>query len=631
MTLYLRILSYIKPYMHRLLFAMVCTIMAAAGNLYIPWIIKDMIDEVLADKNGTMLNWIAASIIAIFIVRGLFWYGQNYLMSYVGQSVIIDIRAAVFKKLQRLSVSFYDKNKTGTIMSYVTNDVNALQSAMVENTIEMITEGFILIGSVVAMIYLDWRLTLFTVCTFPVVLWFMEFFGKKIRKTGGRIQECTADITSVLQESVASARVIKSFVREDYEVDRFDVENKANFRANMKNAQLMATLTPVVELVAAIGVTMIIWYGGNNVINGTITAGSLVAFLTYAVNISNPIKRLTRVIGNIQKALAAAQRVFMIIDMPEEIAESRDAKQLPEVIGKVEFQNVSFAYNDKGNVITDLSFSVKPGEVIAIVGPSGAGKSTIANLLPRFYDVNKGDIKIDGHSVREVTLDSLREQVGIVPQETMLFNGSVYNNILYGRLDATKEEIEAAAKAANAHDFIMQLTDGYETKLGDRGVNLSGGQRQRICIARALALNPKVVIADESVSALDVSIRAQIINLLLDLQRDMGIAFLFISHDMAVVERISHRVAVMFMGQIVEIGPRRAVFENPQHPYTRKLIAAVPVADPAHRHGQRVLLQDEMPSNIRKRGEAVERVALREVGPGHFVAPPRQDNAFSRL
>ena len=551
MTLYLRILSYIKPYMHRLLFAMVCTIMAAAGNLYIPWIIKDMIDEVLADKNGTMLNWIAASIIAIFIVRGLFWYGQNYLMSYVGQSVIIDIRAAVFKKLQRLSVSFYEKTKTGKIMSYVTNDVNALQSAMVENTIEMITEGFILIGSVVAMIYLDWRLTLFTVCTFPVVLWFMEFFGKKIRKTGGRIQECTADITSVLQESVASARVIKSFVREDYEVDRFDVENKANFRANMKNAQLMATLTPVVELVAAIGVTMIIWYGGNNVINGTITAGSLVAFLTYAVNISNPIKRLTRVIGNIQKALAAAQRVFMIIDMPEEIAESRDAKQLPEVSGKVEFQNVSFAYNDKGNVITDLSFSVKPGEVIAIVGPSGAGKSTIANLLPRFYDVNKGDIKIDGHSVREVTLDSLREQVGIVPQETMLFNGSVYNNILYGRLDATKEEIEAAAKAANAHDFIMQLTDGYETKLGDRGVNLSGGQRQRIAIARAILKNPRILILDEATSALDTE-SERVVQEALD-RLMVGRTSFVIAHRLSTVKN-ADKILVLEKGNLVESG-----------------------------------------------------------------------------
>ena len=551
MTLYLRILSYIKPYMHRLIFAMFCTIMAAAGNLYIPWIIKDMIDEVLADKNGTMLNWIAASIIAIFVVRGLFWYGQNYLMSYVGQSVIIDIRAAVFKKLQRLSVSFYDKNKTGTIMSYVTNDVNALQSAMVENTIEMITEGFILIGSVVAMIYLDWRLTLFTVCTFPVVLWFMEFFGKKIRKTGGRIQECTADITSVLQESVASARVIKSFVREDYEVDRFDVENRANFRANMKNAQLMATLTPVVELVVAIGVTMIIWYGGNNVINGTITAGSLVAFLTYAVNISNPIKRLTRVIGNIQKALAAAQRVFMIIDMPEEIAESRDAKQLPEVSGKVEFQNVSFAYDDKGNVITDLSFSVKPGEVIAIVGPSGAGKSTIANLLPRFYDVNKGDIKIDGHSVREVTLDSLREQVGIVPQETMLFNGSVYNNILYGRLDATKEEIEAAAKAANAHDFIMQLTDGYETKLGDRGVNLSGGQRQRIAIARAILKNPRILILDEATSALDTE-SERVVQEALD-RLMVGRTSFVIAHRLSTVKN-ADKILVLEKGNLVESG-----------------------------------------------------------------------------
>lgn len=551
MTLYLRILSYIKPYMHRLIFAMFCTIMAAAGNLYIPWIIKDMIDEVLADKNGTMLNWIAASIIAIFVVRGLFWYGQNYLMSDVGQSVIIDIRAAVFKKLQRLSVSFYDKNKTGTIMSYVTNDVNALQSAMVENTIEMITEGFILIGSVVAMIYLDWRLTLFTVCTFPVILWFMEFFGKKIRKTGGRIQECTADITSVLQESVASARVIKSFVREDYEVDRFDVENRANFRANMKNAQLMATLTPVVELVAAIGVTMIIWYGGNNVINGTITAGSLVAFLTYAVNISNPIKRLTRVIGNIQKALAAAQRVFMIIDMPEEIAESRDAKQLPEVSGKVEFQNVSFAYDDKGNVITDLSFSVKPGEVIAIVGPSGAGKSTIANLLPRFYDVNKGDIKIDGHSVREVTLDSLREQVGIVPQETMLFNGSVYNNILYGRLDATKEEIEAAAKAANAHDFIMQLTDGYETKLGDRGVNLSGGQRQRIAIARAILKNPRILILDEATSALDTE-SERVVQEALD-RLMVGRTSFVIAHRLSTVKN-ADKILVLEKGNLVESG-----------------------------------------------------------------------------
>ena len=559
MTLYLRILSYIKPYMHRLIFAMFCTIMAAAGNLYIPWIIKDMIDEVLADKNGTMLNWIAASIIAIFVVRGLFWYGQNYLMSYVGQSVIIDIRAAVFKKLQRLSVSFYDKNKTGTIMSYVTNDVNALQSAMVENTIEMITEGFILIGSVVAMIYLDWRLTLFTVCTFPVVLWFMEFFGKKIRKTGGRIQECTADITSVLQESVASARVIKSFVREDYEVDRFDVENRANFRANMKNAQLMATLTPVVELVAAIGVTMIIWYGGNNVINGTITAGSLVAFLTYAVNISNPIKRLTRVIGNIQKALAAAQRVFMIIDMPEEIAESRDAKQLPEVSGKVEFQNVSFAYDDKGNVITDLSFSVKPGEVIAIVGPSGAGKSTIANLLPRFYDVNNGAICLDGHDVRSFNRRDLREAFGMVLQDTWLFQGTIMENIRYGRLDATDEDCIRAAKIANAHYFISHLPQGYNTMLYSDGANLSQGQRQLVAIARAAVSEAPVLILDEATSSVDTRTEKLIEKGLDGLMA--GRTVFVIAHRLSTV-RNANAILVLEQGRVIERGSHADLLEQ---------------------------------------------------------------------
>ena len=250
-------------------------------------------------------------------------------------------------------------------------------------------------------------------------------------------------------------------------------------------------------------------------------------------------------------ALAAAQRVFMIIDMPEEIAESRDAKQLPEVSGKVEFQNVSFAYDDKGNVITDLSFSVKPGEVIAIVGPSGAGKSTIANLLPRFYDVNKGDIKIDGHSVREVTLDSLREQVGIVPQETMLFNGSVYNNILYGRLDATKEEIEAAAKAANAHDFIMQLTDGYETKLGDRGVNLSGGQRQRIAIARAILKNPRILILDEATSALDTE-SERVVQEALD-RLMVGRTSFVIAHRLSTVKN-ADKILVLEKGNLVESG-----------------------------------------------------------------------------
>ena len=485
MFLYKRILSYIKPYIHILLLALLCTMLAAAGNLYLPWIFRDMIDKVLNAKDYYMLNMISASIVVIFLMRGFFLYGQNYLMSFVGQHVIIDIRSEVFRKLQRLSMSFYDKNKTGTIMSYVTNDVNALQGAMVDNTIELVTEGIILVGSVCAMIYLDWKLTLFTILTFPVVLYFMNFFGKKIRRSGGQIQEATADITSVLQESVSSARVVKSFVREQYEIERFEKENEANLKANLKNAKYMATLTPTIEFVAALGVTLILWYGGNNVIAGETTAGSLVAFLAYAVNISNPIKRITRVSGHIQKALAAAQRVFDVLDLPEEVKDLPDAKALPAVTGSVSFEHVTFSYNAGDEILHDLSFSAKPGQAIGLVGPSGAGKSTIASLLPRFYDCDTGTIRIDGTDIRHVTLDSLRNQVGIVPQETILFNGSVYDNILYGRLDATKEEIQAAAKAANAHDFIMELPEGYNTMLGDRGVNISGGQRQRIAIARA--------------------------------------------------------------------------------------------------------------------------------------------------
>ncbi len=551
MILYKRILSYIKPYLHILSIALLCTMLAAAGNLYLPWIFRDMIDKVLNAKDYYMLNVISASIVVIFLLRGIFLYGQNYLMSYVGQHVIIDIRSEVFRKLQCLSMSFYDKNKTGTIMSYVTNDVNALQGAMVDNTIELVTEGIILIGSVCAMIYLDWKLTLFTILTFPVVLYFMNYFGKKIRRSGGQIQEATADITSVLQESVSSARVVKSFVREQYEIERFERENEANLKANLKNAKYMATLTPTIEFVAALGVTLILWYGGNNVIAGETTAGSLVAFLAYAVNISNPIKRITRVSGNIQKALAAAQRVFDVLDLREEVRDLPDAKALPAVTGNVSFEHVTFSYNTGDEILHDLSFTAKPGQAIGLVGPSGAGKSTVASLLPRFYDCDAGTIRIDGTDIRHVTLDSLRNQVGIVPQETILFNGSVYDNILYGRLDATKEEIEAAAKAANAHDFIMELPEGYNTMLGDRGVNISGGQRQRIAIARAILKDPRILILDEATSALDTESERVVQEALNRLM--VGRTSIIIAHRLSTIKN-ADRILVLDKGKLVEDG-----------------------------------------------------------------------------
>ena len=551
MNLYFRALKYIKPYWKRGLAAGICTIIAAGGTAYLPFVIKDMVDQVLSEKNTTMLNWIVLSIVVVFVIRGIAYYGQSYLMNYVGQRVIIDIRKAVFEKLQRLSMSFYDKHKTGTIMSYVTNDVSALQSAMVDNVVEMITETVILVASIVMMIYLDWKLFLVTFATFPVVLFFIDSFGKRIRKSGSRIQEAAADITSVLQEVASSPRVIKSFVREGYEVERFDKENMNNFRANMKYAQLSSTLTPTIEFVAAVGVSIILWYGGNSVINGSITAGSLVAFLTYAVNISNPIKRLSRVIGNIQKALAAAQRVFDVLDLPETIKNAPDAKALPKVKGDVRFNDVSFAYNENEEVLSHVSFEVKPGEMIAFVGPSGAGKSTVASLLPRFYDATNGSITIDGQDIRKVTLDSLREQVGIVPQETVLFNGSVYDNILYGRLDATREEVEAAAKAANAHDFIMQLPNGYETMLGDRGMNISGGQRQRISIARAILKNPQILILDEATSALDTE-SERVVQEALD-RLMVGRTSFVIAHRLSTIKN-ADKIMVLEKGQLIEQG-----------------------------------------------------------------------------
>ena len=500
---YKRLLQYIRPYLKRLGLAIVCIVVAAACNLYLPWIIKDMVDKVLADKDMVMLYVICVSIVVVFLIRGIFYYGQSYLVSYIGQKVVIDVREVMFRKFQRMPMAYFDKHQTGETMSYITNDVSAIQSALVDQLIEMVTEGSILIGSIVMMVYLDWKLSLLTLIVIPLVGQAMKIFGRKLKRNGTVIQERAADITSLLQESISSIRVVKSFVREEYEIKRFINQNILNFQAAMKNVQLTSLLTPTVEFLAAVSVTFIVGFGGYEVVNGQMTAGALVAFLTYAVNLANPVKRLARVYGNLQRAMAAVDRVFAVIDLPEPIRDKEDAKELPKIEGHVKVDHVTFGYKEGVNALEDVSLEVKPGQMIAFVGPSGAGKSTIANLIPRFYEINSGAISIDGQDIRDVTVASLREQIGIVPQETMLFSTTVMENIRYGRLDATDEEVIEAAKAANADVFIRELPQGYDTPIGERGLNLSGGQRQRMSIARAILKNPRILILDEATSALD--------------------------------------------------------------------------------------------------------------------------------
>ncbi len=530
---YKRLLAYIRPYLKRLGLAVICIIMAAAANLYLPWIIKDMIDKVLTDKDMMMLNLISIGIVVVFLVRGIFYYGQSYLVSYIGQKVIIDVREVMFRKFQRMPMAYFDKHQTGETMSYITNDVAAIQAALVDNLIEMVTEGSILIGSIVMMLMLDWKLTLLTLVVIPLVGQAMKIFGRKLKRNGTLIQERMADITSLLQESVSSIRVVKSFVREDYEIDRFCRQNELNFQAAMQNVRLTSLLTPTVEFLAALSVTFIVWFGGYEVVNGVLTAGSLVAFLTYAVNLANPVKRLSRVYGSLQRAMAAVDRVFHVLDLPETIKDRPEAAALPATDGHVELRHVSFEYKKGVPALVDVSLEAKPGQMVAFVGPSGAGKSTIANLIPRFYDVTEGAILIDGHDIRDVTIASLRGQIGIVPQETMLFS--------------------------NADAFIRALPQGYETAVGERGLNLSGGQRQRISIARAILKNPRILILDEATSALDTE-SEKIVQAALDKLMEGRTSFV-IAHRLSTIFD-ADQIFVIDGGQVKERGTHEELLKK---------------------------------------------------------------------
>ncbi len=551
MKIYFRLLQYLRPYIPQTLMAVACMLLATSASLYVPWIVRDVIDGVLVEKDVELLNFISIGIVVVFAFRGFFVYGQNYLMSFVSQRVVIDLREALFRHFQRLSISYFDRSRTGKVLSYMTNDVSVLQGELAKNVIELATESLALVGSLAAMFYLHWKLALLTLVTVPLVAQAMKMFGGKLRKASGTMQHRSAEITSVLQEMIVSTRLIRLFVREDFETGRFQQENQKNFNAHMKAAQLSATLTPVIEFLAASAVTVIIWFGGHEVIEGKLTSGSLFAFLVYSVNISNPVKRLGNVYASIQRAVAAADRIFGVLDTLPEVQDAPGARDLPPVQGRVTFEDVTFEYRPGEPALRHMDLEVPAGQILAIVGPSGAGKSTVANLLPRFYDPTEGAILIDGIDIRSITVRSLREQIAMVPQDTILFSASIYENILYGRLDATREEVVKAAQAANADDFIRQFPDGYDTQIGERGSQLSGGQRQRIAIARAILKDPRILILDEATSALDAESERLVQDAFDKLM--VGRTTFVIAHRLSTIQR-ADKIIVLEKGRMREFG-----------------------------------------------------------------------------
>ena len=548
---YKRLLSYLKPYKKLLMLSVFFMILVSLSNLVVPWIIKDVIDRVLENKDLGMLYIIIVVILATFFIRALTTFGHRYLMGYIGQAVIMDIRNALYHHLQRLSIAYYDRRRTGDIMSNLTNDISALQTAIVTDFITLVQESAIFIGSFGSMIYLQWKLTVLCLIIVPLVSYVIKFFGKKLHNSGKDVQETLADVTSMLQETIQGVRIVRSFNRGAYEEKRFQKINKLSFTAAVRAIRQQSQMTPFVEFLAAIAVCTIIWYGGVSVIDGVMSTGELIAFLIYAINLANPTRRVAESVGNIQKSLAAADRVFSILDEQPEIQNRKDAKDIEVKAGRVEARHVSFSYEAGNPVLTDLNFVAEPGRTIALVGPSGSGKTTIANLLPRFYDVTGGGIYIDGMDIRESTISSLREHIGLVPQDTLLFNTTIKENILYGRLDATDEEVWSAIKAANAEKFICGLPNGIETKVGDRGLVLSGGQRQRIAIARAILKDPAILILDEATSALDTESEKIVQDALEKLM--VGRTSFVIAHRLSTVKN-ADQIFVLNNGHIEESG-----------------------------------------------------------------------------
>lgn len=501
----LRVLRFLVPYKWQAAGAFVCLVLSSGSNLVIPRLTQVIIDQGIAARTMRVILLGAVGMVIFALLRSLFSYLQGFLAARTSQGVAYELRNALYAHIQHLSFSYHDRAQTGQLLTRAISDVELARTFIGMGLLQLIGALIMMVGSFTLLVTTNWQLTLLILPTMLVVLAVFAYFASKGRPLFTQVQQTLGRLNTTLQEALTGIRVIKAFAHEPFEIERFDGSNRALRDINLRVGRMFAFAMPLIFTLANLGTLTVIWGGGYQVIAGRLTIGELVAFQSYLMMTMFPMLMLGMIIMSVSQAGASAQRIFEILDAESEVREKPDAIELPPVCGRVAFEHVTFRYfRDQEPVLKDVSFVAEPGQTVALLGATGSGKSTIINLIPRFYDVSEGRVTIDGYDVRDVTLDSLRRQIGIVLQETVLFSGTIRENIAYGRPDASEEEIIAAAQAAEAHDFIMNLPKGYDTEVGERGVTLSGGQKQRIAIARALLIEPRILILDDSTSSVDV-------------------------------------------------------------------------------------------------------------------------------
>lgn len=558
MCLYKRLIKYVIPYKLHLVLAVICMAIVAITTLALPWFIKVVLANALSKHDILQLNLTILAALGTVFIWASSQYGEHFLMGYIGQKMIYTIRNEIFEHLIFLSLKFYKDRQTGQIMSSIINDVFLLEKFIVLGIVSIIKEPLVLVGVICIAFYLNWQLALLVLIIVPMIAFSIFILAKKMKKITLKIQSKIADVTATLQEVISGIHVVKIFAMEPYEREKFNEVNRRYFNAFLKGVKITAAASPLVHLIGTAGVIVVVWFGTYQVLMGSLSVEDLIAFGLYLATMSAPIRRLTQGSLVIQQAMAASQRIFEVIDTEIKIPEHSQAKELPPIIGKVEFENVSFSYDDR-LVLDGINLQINPKEVLAIVGPSGIGKTTIINLIPRLYDPNSGKVIIDGYDIKLVKIQSLRQQIGIVPQEIILFSGSVKENIAYGKIDASFDEIVEAAKAANAHEFITNLSNGYDTQIGERGIKLSGGQRQRIAIARAIIRKPKILILDEATSALDTESEMLIQASLSEIMKHQ--TTIVIAHRLSTVINAT-KIAVLDKGKIVELGTHHELLKQ---------------------------------------------------------------------